>query len=61
MLDRRLLMAFGTELLREALAFASNHTTTTKNEKAIITQAKKSVLFSRNTTWSEKRLCLFLM
>ena len=42
------------ELLNEALTFASQYDTITDNEKKIIMQAKRSLLFSRNTTWCKK-------
>ena len=42
------------ELLNEALTFASQYDTITDNEKKIIMQAKRSLLFSRNTTWGKK-------
>ena len=42
------------ELLNEALSFASQYDNITENEKHIITQAKKSLLFNANTTWCKK-------
>ena len=42
------------ELLLNALTFASQFNTITDEEKHIIMQAKKSVLFSRNQTWRKK-------
>ena len=42
------------ELLLNALTFASQFNTITDEEKHIIMQAKKSVLFSRNQIWRKK-------
>ena len=52
------------ELLHEALAFASNHTTITENKKAIIIQAKneRNQFYSAETRHGlTKRLSLFFM
>ena len=42
------------ELLKEALAFAAQYDEITEEEKAIMVQAKKSLLFNGNTAWSKK-------
>ena len=42
------------ELLKEALAFVAQYDEITEKEKAIIVQAKKSLLFNGNTAWSKK-------
>ena len=42
------------KLLLDALTFASNYDEITEDEKNIIIQAKKSILFDENTAWCKK-------
>lgn len=42
------------ELLKQALTFATQYDEITENEKHIIIQAKKSLLFNGNSTWCKK-------
>ena len=42
------------ELLKQALTFASQYDEINEDEKHIIIQAKKTLLFNGNSTWSKK-------
>ena len=42
------------ELLKQALTFATQYDEITENEKHVIIQAKKSLLFNGNSTWCKK-------
>ena len=46
-------------LLKDAIAFATMQTSVTKREKAIITQARKSLLFTKDETWIKRDGGLF--